>query len=379
MTEPVGDTETEARRPDTDRTAVGIDLVSVARVVIVALVALAVYAVLRQAPSMVTRVMVGVVLALALDPIVVRVQRRFSWQRGTAVALVGSLLGFAFLGVLLVLGPAAIDQVGSLREDLPSTIEDAYSWPLLGERLERNDAADRVDQAIDDLPAQLDDATLTRYAEDLLGGLLTTVVVLVTAVAVMLDGARIVERARGVVPPEQAETVDGIGRVVYRTFGNYFAGSLFVAILNGLVVLTVALALGVPLAPLAALWSTLTNLIPQIGGFLGGSFFVLLALTEGPLVALIAAAVFLVYQNIENNVIQPAVVGKAVDLTPPATMLAALIGGAVAGVPGALIATPIVGAVKILYLRDQADGRLDGKGIDPDGLEGVGRVTTPAE
>lgn len=378
MTEPVGDTEVEAHRSgDHGPTTVQVDVASIARIVVVALVALTIYAVLRLAPSMVTRVMVGVVLALALDPVVVRVHRRFDWQRGTAVALVGTLLGFAFLGVLLVLGPAAIDQVGSLRDDLPNTVEQAYDWPVVGERLERNDAADRVDQAIEDLPAQLDDATLTRYAEDLLGGLLTTVVVLVTAVAVMLDGARIVERLRGVVPPDRRLTVDSVGRVVYRTFGNYFAGSLFVAILNGLVVLTVALALGVPLAPLAGLWSALTNLIPQIGGFLGGSFLVLLALTEGPLVALIAGAIFLVYQNIENNVIQPAVVGKAVDLTPPSTMLAALIGGAVAGVPGALVATPIVGAVKILYLRDREDGRLDGDGLDDDeGLGGVGRVDT---
>ena len=105
-----------------------------------------------------------------------------------------------------------------------------------------------------------------------------------------------------------------------------------------------------PLAPIAGLWSMLTNFIPQIGGFLGGSFFVLLALTKSPLTALVAAAVFLGYQQFENNVVQPAVVGSAVNLTPPATMLAALIGGAAAGVPGALVATPLMGAAKALYL-----------------------------
>ncbi len=303
------------------------------------------------------------VLALALDPIVVRVQQRMKWQRGTAVGLVGTALAAVFLGVLLVLGPAAIDQAGSLRNDLPTTIKDAYSWPVIGERLETADVATRIDDAIDDLPARLDDRTITRCAEDLLGGLLTAVVVLVTAVAVLLDGAGLVERFRDLVHPDRRAQVNAIGQVVYRTFGNYFAGSLFVAILNGLVVLSLALVLGIPLAPLAGLWSTLTNLIPQIGGFLGGSFLVVLALTEGPLPALIAAVVFLVYQNVENNVIQPAVVGKAVDLTPPTTMLAALIGGAVAGVPGALVATPIIGAAKVLYLRDRADGSIDGVGL----------------
>ncbi|MDZ7675809.1 MAG: AI-2E family transporter [Acidimicrobiales bacterium] len=365
MTESVGDADGGERRPE--HTRIEVDVTSALRVLVVAIGALALFAFLDLAPSMLTRIGVGIVLALALDPVVVRVHQRLSWQRGTAVAVVGTGLGFAFLAVLVVLGPAAIDQAGDLRDDLPETIEQAYSWPVVGERLAEADAATTIDEAIDDLPARLDDASLTRYAEDLLGGLLTAVIVLVTAVAVMLDGERLVERFRGLVPPERVERVDAVGRVVYRTFGNYFAGSLFVAILNGLVVLALALALGIPLAPLAGLWSALTNLIPQIGGFLGGSFLVVLALTEGPLVAAVAGGVFLVYQNLENNVVQPAVVGKAVDLTPPTTMLAALIGGAVAGVPGALVATPIVGAAKILYLRERADGSLDLVGVDQPG------------
>jgi len=338
-------------------TVVELDLRSLVTMVGVALGALAVLSVLRYTPTMVTRILLGVVIALALDPVVNRVRARLDGaSRGIAVAIVGTGLGLALLGVLLVLGPAAIEEASSLRDDLPATIEESYTWPIVGDRIRAADAAEEVDDFIDRLPAELDDEDITRYAEDLLGGLLSTVIVLVTAVAVMLDGEVHVQRVQGLVTDERRERLDGIGRVVYRTFGNYFAGSLFVAILNGLVVLTVALVLGVPLAPLAGLWSMLTNLIPQIGGFLGGSFLVVLALTEGPLTAAIALVVFMVYQNLENNVIQPAVVGRAVDLTPPTTMLAALLGGAIAGVPGALVATPIVGAAKVLYLRETGEG-----------------------
>ena len=59
--------------------------------------------------------------------------------------------------------------------------------------------------------------------------------------------------------------------------------------------------------------------------------------------------------NVENHVIQPAIVGRSVDLTPPTTMVAAFVGGAVLGVPGALVATPMVGAAKAIYL--EARGR----------------------
>lgn len=361
----VGSSDAPEAEP-AERPVIDLDGRSLLTLLVVGLVALGVLAILQFTPSMVTRILVGVVIALALDPVVSRVRQRLGGtSRGIAVAIVGTGLGLALLGVLLVLGPAAIEEAGTLRDDLPATIADTYSWPVVGERIEQANAAERVDDALDRLPAELDDEDITRYAEDLLGGLLTTVIVLVTAVAVMLDGEAQVRRFQGLVVGERRERLDAIGRVVYRTFGNYFAGSLFVAILNGLVVLAVALVLGIPLAPLAGLWSMLTNLIPQIGGFLGGSFLVLLALTQGPATAAIALVVFLVYQNLENNVIQPAVVGKAVDLTPPTTMLAALLGGAVAGVPGALIATPIVGAAKVLILRDARDGRIDGR-LGPD-------------
>jgi putative heme transporter len=361
--------DTAAEAHDPAPTVIDIEPRSLLVLLVVGLGAFGLLAVIQLTPSMLTKVLVGVVLALALDPVVGRVQARLGESgRGVAVAIVGTGLGLALVGVLLVLGPAAIDQASSLRADLPATVEESYSWPIVGERIADSDLAGRIERGIDRLPAQLDDEQITRFAEGLLGGLLTTVVVLVTAVAVMLDGPAIVERIRNLFAGEQRQRLESVGRVVYRTFGNYFAGSLFVAFLNGFVVLSAALLLGVPLAPLAGLWSTLTNLVPQIGGFLGGSFFVLLALTQGPFTAAIALVVFLVYQNLENNVIQPAVVGKAVDLTPPTTMLAALLGGAVAGVPGALIATPLVGAAKVLYLRDVRDDS-----DEPDPLdEGVG-------
>ena len=117
--------------------------------------------------------------------------------------------------------------------------------------------------------------------------------------------------------------------------------------------------LGIPLAPLAAMWAMLTDLIPQVGGFLGGSFLVLLAVTQGVTPAIIAGVAFVVYMNLENHVIQPAIVGRSVDLTPPTTMVAAFVGGAIAGIPGALVATPFVGAAKAVYLEARGRAKPD--------------------
>jgi predicted PurR-regulated permease PerM len=234
-----------------------------------------------------------------------------------------------------------------------------YSWPVVGDRLEEAEAADEVEDWIDDAPANVDDETLADVGERLLGGVFSALVVLVTAIGVLVDGEIVVRRLRTLVPRSRKHRADRLGRIVYATFGSYFAGSLFVAVLAGLVTLSAGLLIGVPLAPVAALWTTFTNLIPQIGGFLGGSFFVLLALTGGPVQAVAAAAVFIVYQNLENHVIQPAIVGRAVNLSPPATMLAALVGGSAAGVPGALLATPLVGAIKAIWLDSRGEAPPD--------------------
>jgi predicted PurR-regulated permease PerM len=264
---------------------------------------------------------------------------------------VATVLVGAFAAIALLLAPPAIRQAGRLTTELPATVERTYSWPVVGERLADLDAAAEVERLIDELPGRLDDRTIGAAAEAALGGVQTLALVLITAVAVMVDGETLVARARRLIKPARRDRADEVGRIMYRTVGNYFAGSLLVASINGLVILTAGLLLGVPLTPLAAIWATLTNLVPQIGGLLGGSFFVVLAVTEGPIAGLIALGVFLLYQQVENNIIQPAVVGKAVNLLPPTTMLAALIGGAAAGVPGALAATPLIGTVKAIYLE----------------------------
>jgi putative heme transporter len=355
MAAPPEDAPAPAAEQDDERTpgfAFDLEVSSAILVAAVGGLCVAMFAVLRSSPGTATRIGIGVVVAVALNPVVSRLERR-GLDRGLAVAVVATGIVLAFAAVLTLLAPQAISQARKFSDELPSTVEEIYSWPIVGERLQQADASTRVQEWVDELPARLDDTTLTSVAESVLGGALATVIVVVTAVVVLLDGSSLVKRFRALAKPSQREGAQRIGHVLYQTFGRYFAGSVFVAVLNGLVVLTAGLILGVPLAPLAGLWSMLTNLIPQVGGFLGGSFFVLLALTKSPFTALLAAAIFVGYQQFENNVIQPAVIGTAVNLTPPTTMLAALIGGAAAGVPGALVATPLLGAMKALYLESR--------------------------
>jgi len=294
---------------------------------------------------------VGVLLAFAVEPAVLAVQRRLGRSRGLAVGVVGAalLVGFGVLAVAV--GPPAVRQAQRFGDELPQTLQELEALPIAGPRLQEANTAERVEGWVEDLPGRLDSSGVGDAARGVLNGALNGLGALLVAVVVLLDGPRLVDRLRLVVPAAHRDRADAIGRVFYRVVGTYFAGSLLVAGLGGTYVLVVGLVMGVPLAPVAAVWYATVSLIPQVGGFLGTSFVTVLAVTQSAGTALVVLVLVIVYMNIENYLITPAVVGEAVDLSPPVTMLAALIGGAAAGVPGALAATPLCGTVKAVYLE----------------------------
>jgi predicted PurR-regulated permease PerM len=343
---------------------VGLTAWSLAFLTVALLVAGAVFWLFSSATDTLTKVAIGIVVAVALDPLISAL-RRHGWSRPSAAIAVGvGMLGL-FALVLALLGPPAVDQAGHFEQQLPQTVEEFYTLPLAGSWLKENDAAVTVQKWVQGLPSSIDDQTVSDTVTSLVGRVASAVIVLAVAFAVMLDGEWLVGHARRLLPPSRRAAADRLGRIVYDTFGRYFAGSLTVAVLAGMNTLIIALVFDIPLAPVAAIWTMITNLIPQVGGFLGGAFLAILALSVSPWVALAAVAWFVLYMNLENHIIQPAVIGRAVNLSPPTTMMAALIGAAVAGVPGALVATPTVGVVKRLYfvfVKGQDNLASDGRG-----------------
>jgi predicted PurR-regulated permease PerM len=358
------DDEASALRLDPEDTAgarlrLRLDWRTFVWLVVAVLGALALLALFGNTTTMLTRIGIGVLIALALDPLVDKLQQRFRMRRGFAVAIVAvGIISLATL-LVLVLGPRAVEQARQFSDQLPETIDELEQLPLVGGWVRDNDLAERVQEWVRELPEHFTDERVADVASTLVSGIASVAMVTVLAIAVLVDGEHLVTRLRRLLPDHRREQADAIGGIAYRTLGRYFGGSITVAFLMGLYVLTLGLLLGIPLAPLAAVWAMLTSLIPQVGGFLGGSFLVLLAVTQGVGPAIIAGVAFVLYMNLENHVIQPAIVGRSVDLTPPTTMVAAFIGGAIAGVPGVLVATPFVGAVKAVYMEARGRAKPD--------------------
>jgi predicted PurR-regulated permease PerM len=298
-----------------------------------------------------TALVIALILALALDPIVNAVQRSAKVRRSVGVALVLSGFAVMVIAVSLLLVPPAIRQGRDLGRELPRVVNDLGNLPVVGDDLRANDVPEKVQQWINDLPERLqgDLTPIERVGRSFADGMAAAVVTLLLAVTLLLDGQRLISGVRRIIPRARRSQADRVGEVAYRVVGRYVAGSLSVAAVAGLFVLTVGLVLGVPITPLAAVWVAMWDLVPQIGGAMGGIPFVMLAFTKGAGTGVACGIIFIVYLQIENHILQPLLVGNAVKLSPPATMTAALIGVSAGGVVGALVAVPLVGAAKAVY------------------------------
>jgi predicted PurR-regulated permease PerM len=296
---------------------------------------------------------IGSLLGLGLDPVVSRVERHVHGYRALAVGLVmiGLVAVAAVVGALLA--PRAIEQGERLTSDVDRVIAQVDKLPVVGKQFRQAHTADKIRQWVQDLPKHLEgnDTPIGRAAVQLADGLLVAGFTVILTVALLLDGPRLVRGVSRAVPPQHRDRVVRLGRLAYATVARYIAGSLLVAAVAGVATLVAGLLLRVPLTPLIAVWVAIFDLVPQIGGAAGGIPFVLLGLTRGAGTAAACAVFFILYLQFENHVLSPLIVGRAVKLSPPATMTAALVGVSAGGVVGALLAVPVVAAAKAVYVE----------------------------
>lgn len=322
---------------------------------VAAMVLLVVWGSLRSASSAVSVIVIALFLGMALDPLVNATSRLIHVGRGwTTVIILAMLLTVTGLFVAMA-GPQLLSESANLEHQLPVTIRSFDDLPLIGEQISKLDLTSRLDDLLAALPDKID------HSGSAVGGVLKTasydlgaiLIGFMLVAGVLFEGPRMVNDVRRAIPLPQRPTADSIGRTVYAVLARYFAGSLLVALLNGIWVACFALVANVPLSPLLGVWSALTSLIPQLGGLLGFSLVFLVSLTAGVVPTIIMTLAFLAFMLFNNHVLNPTVVGHSVSLSAPVTMIAAIGGFSVAGIVGALLAVPTFGAIKSVYLTLQ--------------------------
>jgi predicted PurR-regulated permease PerM len=175
-------------------------------------------------------------------------------------------------------------------------------------------------------------------------------------VLLLLEGPKMRTGLLGSMTPERAGRVSEIAGRVNRSVTGYMLGNFLTSLIAGLVVLVTLLVLRVPFALLWALWVALVDFLPMIGGALAGIPTVLFALVHSFTAGVITLAVFLIYTQFENHVLNPVVMSRTVRVNPLLVLLAILIGASIGswigGVFGAfvaaLIAIPSAGAFQVV-------------------------------
>jgi predicted PurR-regulated permease PerM len=314
----------------------------------------------RSAYGTLVQLVIATVLALALDRVVTLLQRALRMPRGAAVALVVGAAGAAALGLFAITARALVSQARGGAIDSSEVAAQVADAPLIGETLRRQGVPQRAEEWLQNLPEQLGSGAygvtgpLRLVGDMALTATLTTLLV----VLMLLEGPRLVATARRAVPEPRRELASRIGTGLYVAVGRYAAGSVFLALLAGTAALGIGLALGVPVVLAAGVWAALWNFVPQLGGTVGGAALVALAATRGVGTAALALGLWLLYSQLENRIVQPIVIGKAVRLTALATMVAALAGAAVAGLVGAVLAVPLIAAVVVVRTELQPHRKL---------------------
>lgn len=303
--------------------------------------------------SVLTIVLISLILATGLRPLVDWLYRH-RMPRALAVLLiylgfVVVLVGLGFLivpslvaGLVAVVSgaPAAAQQIQADLQALAQ--QNSFLAPVIGP-LTQN-----VPNVASQIGAIAGEALgVAAFALNAASGLLTIILILLLTFYLVTDGPRIHNYLLSFVAPSQRERVRHVTVAMGTRMGGWLLGQLVLSTVVGVATYAVLYFLGVEGALILAVVAAIAVIIPIIGPFLALVPPVLVALTQSPLLALLTFIILFVLQQIEMNILGPLIFQRTVKIHPAAVLLALLIGGALLGAAGALIAVPVAAAISV--------------------------------
>ena len=302
---------------------------------------------------------IAIFFAVALGPAVDAFDRR-GVPRVASILLVYVLIGAVFAGLLLLVVPPVIDGASDLSRDIPGYIEELRNNATFREYDDDYDITSRLQQEAQALPSRLGDAAgaLQDLAAAAFNAAFQLITVLTMTFFLLLDGKRITRFLVGLRGPERGPQIQAIAERIYRSTAGYVAGALTITSINALITFVTLTILGVPFAVPLAVLMAFFGLIPLVGATIGGAIILVVTLfNDFPTATIIYAIVLIAYQQLENNVLQPFIYKRTVNVPALAVIVAILAGSSLLGVVGALVAIPIAAALQIV-LREYYRGRL---------------------
>lgn len=299
----------------------------------------------------------AVFLAVGMEPAVTFLERhRLRRWVGVVIVLV-LILGIigAFLASAI---PALATQLQQIIKNVPAQLEQLKDHSsLLGKLNDQFHLADRVTALVNSSGTGLTSGVLGAGAV-VFTALTDTLIVLVLTAYFLADMPRIRRSVYRMFPESRRPRAILIGDDIAGKVGAYVLGNLIVSLIAGALTLGWLLAFSVPYAFLLSIMVALLDLVPVIGSLVAGGVVALVALLVSLPVCLATIGFFIVYRLLEDYLLIPRIIGRAVEIPALITVVAVLVGGSLLGVLGALVAIPAAAAI-LLFIREMLVPRQD--------------------
>ncbi len=310
-----------------------------------------------QVRQIILWLVIAAVLAMALEPLVAWLTRHHV-KRGPATILVCLVAVLVIAGAVALLAVPLVNQARQLINDLPTYVHDLTKpgSPFAGVETRFHVVEKLKAFAPKGLTLIVGAGTPALHALRTTFTVIAAIVSIMTmTVLLLIEGPRTWDWILSLVAAERRPVAQDLGEHLLASVGGYVRGNLFISLIAGVAAYIAMLILSVPFALPLAVAVALLDLIPLVGATLGAIICVIVAGAAGGwLAALILAAYFIVYQQVENNLIQTTVYSRTVALSPLAVLVASLCGAAVAGIVGVLLAIPVAATVVVAVVEVQA-------------------------
>ena len=316
-------------------------------------------------------------LALAMNPAVdrvesLRVRDHKVFPRWLAILVVYVILFALFVFLILQVVPPIIREFESLGSKVPGYVQDFRHWANQNQQFQDLNHKYHITQTLaqqaSTIPSKLGGAAsdVRSLTVSILEHLLAAITILALTFFLLLDGRQQGERMLSRMQPDTATRLSRIGTRIAAVVKSYVSVNLLLAIAAGVFTWLVLELLGVELAVTMGVIVGFLDLVPLVGFTVGGFFVAIVAAFHNFPGALIAWLVlFLVYQQVQDRVIQPLLYKNAVQIHPAVAIVAILVGGELAGILGALLAIPTAATIGVLIDEALLYRRETGSGAEP--------------
>jgi predicted PurR-regulated permease PerM len=330
---------------------------TVLRVVTLVFLAIIFVAILKQASASLLYIFTAFFLTLALNSPVQAIARRLPGKmrgkRSVATSVSFIVVVLLFAGFMASIVPPLVKQTQTFINSVPQLVSDAHDQNTpLGNLIRRYNLEEPLNSATSDL---------TDKARNVSGSAIKTVgkvgtslfailTILVLTFMMLIEGPRALAFFHELIPKHKRKDAARLGKDMYRVVRGFVNGQVTLAALASLLIVPMLFILHIPYPIALMVLIFICGLIPMVGHTIGAVIVTLVALTVSPVTAVIILGYYILYQQIENYIVQPRIQANSTNMSPLLVFISVIVGVRFGGLVGGLFAIPVAGCIRILVL-----------------------------